>query len=93
MQKPGGKVKIGENLYQDYEMEDGYYLTKEDHKKLEELKQELLKLKAEHKAFASRKSQLTPEDRESWRKNSTRTNEVFIAIKDLRLKNILEAGK
>ncbi len=74
-------------------MEDGIYLTKEDRSKLEELKQELAKLKAEHKSFASRKSQLTVEDRESWRKNSARTNEVFIAIKDLRLKNILEAGK
>jgi hypothetical protein len=28
-----------------------------------------------------------------WRANSTRTNQVYIEIKDLRLKNILEAGK
>ena len=74
-------------------MEDGKYLTKEDQKKLDDLKKELVTLKAEHKNFASRKNKLTPEDRETWRKNSTRTNEVFIAIKDMRLKNILEAGK
>ena len=74
-------------------MEDGKYLTKEDQTKLEDLKKELVTLKAEHKSFAGRKSKLTPEDRETWRKNSVRTNEVFIAIKDMRLKNILEAGK
>ncbi len=74
-------------------MEDGKYLTQEDQKKLIDLKQELVTLKAEHKSFASRKSQISPEDRQSWRKNSVRTNEVHIAIKDLRLKNILEAGK
>ncbi|MES2526622.1 MAG: hypothetical protein V4598_06020 [Bdellovibrionota bacterium] len=74
-------------------MEDGKYLSKEDQKKFADLKTELAALKAEHKDFASRKSKLTPEDREAWRKNSVRTNEVFIAIKDMRLKNILEAGK
>lgn len=74
-------------------MEDGKYLTQEDQKKLIDLKQELVTLKTEHKSFASRKSQISPEDRQSWRKNSVRTNEVHIAIKDLRLKNILEAGK
>ena len=74
-------------------MEDGEYLSQEDKKIFEALKKELAVLKAEHKDFASRKSKLTPEDREAWRKNSVRTNEVFIAIKDMRLKNILEAGK
>lgn len=74
-------------------MEDGRYLSKEDKEKMEALKKELAELKAEHKAFASRESTISPEDREKWRKNSMRTNEVHIAIKDLRLKNILEAGK
>lgn len=74
-------------------MEDGRYLDAEDKKKMESLKKELTKLKAEHKDFASRKNKLTPEDRETWRKNSVRTNEVYVEIKDLRLKNILEAGK
>jgi hypothetical protein len=75
------------------EMEDGQYLSPEDKKKMESLKLELIKLKAEHKAFAARKGGLTPEDRELWRANSQRTNEVHIEIKDLRLKNVLEAGK
>jgi hypothetical protein len=74
-------------------MEDGRYLSKEDKQTLDGLIQELAALKAEHKSFAARKSKLTPEDRELWRKNSIRTNEVHVAIKDLRLKNILEAGK
>ncbi len=74
-------------------MEDGRYLSKEDKEIMEALKKELIDLKAEHKAFASRKSTISPEDREKWRQNSIRTNEVHIAIKDLRLKNILEAGK
>lgn len=74
-------------------MEDAQYLSIEDKKLMEDLKKELAVLKAEHKDFAKRKSKLTPEDREKWRANSTRTNEIYIAIKDLRLKNILEAGK
>ncbi len=74
-------------------MEDGEYLSAEDKLKLESLKKELVVLKAEHKAFAARKSGLTPEDREKWRVNSLRTNQVYIDIKDLRLKNILEAGR
>lgn len=74
-------------------MEDGRYLDASDKKLMEDLKRELATLKAQHKDFASRKSKLTPEDREEWRKNSVRTNEIYIAIKDLRLKNILEAGK
>ena len=74
-------------------MEDGAYLSKEDKDKLEALKKELVELKAEHKSFASRKSKISPEDREKWKINSIRTNEVHIAIKDMRLKNILEAGK
>lgn len=74
-------------------MEDGRYLTPEDKKKMEDLKKELATLKAEHKKFAASKNKLTPEDREVWRQNSTRTNQVYIEIKELRLKNILEAGK
>ncbi len=74
-------------------MEDGEYLSKEDKAIMEALKKELVKLKAEHKDFAKKKMKLTPEERETWRKNSVRTNEVYIAIKDLRFKNVLEAGK
>ena len=74
-------------------MEDGRYLNPEDKKKMEDLKKELATLKAEHKKFAAGKNKLTPEDREVWRQNSTRTNQVYIEIKELRLKNILEAGK
>lgn len=74
-------------------MEDGRYLSKEDRQKLEDLKAELVKLKAEHKDFAKNKNGLTPEQRETWRVNSLRTNQVYIEIKDLRFKNILEAGK
>ncbi|MFL5783263.1 MAG: hypothetical protein ACJ76H_01555 [Bacteriovoracaceae bacterium] len=74
-------------------MEDGRYLSKEDQKKLQDLKKELIALKAEHKNFAKNKGKLSEEDREKWRVNSTRTNQVYIEIKDLRLKNILEAGK
>jgi hypothetical protein len=74
-------------------MEDGEYLSPEDKKLLEDLKVELARLKVEHKDFASRKLKITPEERELWRKNSVRTNEIYIAIKDLRHKNILEAGR
>ena len=74
-------------------MEDGQYLSAEDKKKMESLKKELVALKAEHKAFASRKSGLSNEDREKWRVNSHRTNQVYIEMKELRLKNILEAGR
>lgn len=74
-------------------MEDAHYLSKEDKQIMESLKKELAALKAEHKEFASRKSKITSEDREKWRVNSSRTNEVHIALKELRLKNILEAGK
>lgn len=74
-------------------MEDGYWLSPEDKKKMEALKKELADLKAEHKSFAKNKGGLTPEDRETWRKNSHRTNEVYVEIKDLRLKNVLEAAK
>lgn len=74
-------------------MEDSKYLNPEDKKRLEDLIQELATLKVEHKAFAANKGGLTPEDREKWRKNSHRTNQVHIEIKDLRFKNVLEAGK
>lgn len=74
-------------------MEDGQYLSQEDKAKMEALKKELEALKAEHKNFAKNKGGLTPEQREKWRLNSQRTNEVYIEIKDLRFKNVLEAGK
>lgn len=74
-------------------MEDGAWLSDEDKKKLEALKAELLKLKKEHKAFAAKKTSISPEEREKWRLNSQRTNEVFIGIKELRFKNVLEAGR
>ena len=74
-------------------MEDGASLNPEDKKKMESLKKELAALKAEHKSFAGRKNSLSPEEKEKWRLNSQRTNQVFIEIKDLRFKNIIEAGK
>lgn len=74
-------------------MEDGKYLSKVDKALMESLKKELADLKAEHKNFAKNKGGLSPEDRERWRKNSQRTNEVYIAIKDLRFKNVMEAGR
>lgn len=74
-------------------MEDSAYLSQEDKDKLESLKKELAELKKEHKGFAAKKSTLTPEERERWRVNSHRTNEVYVEIKELRLKNILEAGR
>lgn len=72
-------------------MEDAKYLDQADRSKLDDLLRELEKLKKEHKAFAKNVGKLTPEERERWRVNSARTNEVHIAIKDLRQKNILVA--
>jgi hypothetical protein len=74
-------------------VEDGYWLSSEDKKKMEDLKKELIALKAEHKDFAKNKGGLSPEDRERWRINSKRTNEVHIEVKELRHKNIMEAGR
>jgi hypothetical protein len=74
-------------------MEDGYWLSDEDKMKMESLKKELQELKTEHKMFAANKGGLTPEQKETWRKNSQRTNQVYIEIKELRHKNILEAGR
>ena len=74
-------------------MEDGAFLSKEDKVKMESLKQELEALKVEHKKFAKNKGGLTIEDKEKWRLNSQRTNQVYIEIKDLRFKNVIEAGK
>ncbi len=74
-------------------MEDGEFLSKEDKVKMESLRHELAKLKVEHKNFAKAKNKLTPQDREAWKINSHKTNQIYIEIKDLRLKNILEAGK
>lgn len=74
-------------------MEDSADLSPEDKNKLEALKKELVKLKREHKAFAAKKNGLTPEEKETWKLNAQRTNLVYIEIKDLRHKNILEAGR
>lgn len=74
-------------------MEDGQYLSQEDKQRMEALKKELAELKAEHKNFAKNKKGLSAEDREKWRKNSHRTNEVYVEIKELRLKNVFEAGR
>ncbi len=74
-------------------MEDSQYLSPEDKKTLEDLKQELITLKAEHKAYAANKGGLTPEEKDKWRQNSHRTNQVHIQIKELRFKNVIEAGK
>lgn len=74
-------------------MEDGYWLSKEDKNKMEALKKELVSLKEEHKSFAKNKGSLTAEQKEQWRLNSQRTNQVYIEIKDLRFKNVIEAGK
>jgi hypothetical protein len=74
-------------------MEDGHWLSKEDKAKMNNLNKELAKLKAEHKQFAANKGALTQEQRETWRLNSQRTNQVYLEIKELRFKNILEAGK
>jgi hypothetical protein len=74
-------------------MEDSADLSPEDKNKLESLKKELVKLKKEHKGFAAKKSALSAEEKETWRLNGQRTNQVYIEIKDLRHKNILEAGR
>lgn len=74
-------------------MEDGKYLNSEDKKKLNSLKVEMDNLKTEQDYFAKRKSGLSPEEKEKWRSISHRMNQISIEIKDLRHKNILEAGK
>lgn len=74
-------------------MEDSAFLNAEDKKKLDSLIKELAELKVEHKNFAKNKGGLTPEQKEKWRANSQRTNQVHIEIKDLRFKNVIEAGK
>ena len=73
-------------------MEDGEWLSREDKALMQALKDELAALKVEHKEFAGRKSSLTKEDKEKWRVNSVRTNEIFVLIKDLRFKNLMQAG-
>lgn len=74
-------------------MEDSSSLSAEDKAKLKSLIKELETLKIEHKSFAKNKGSLTPEQKEAWRVNSMRTNQVHIEIKEMRLKNILEAGR
>lgn len=74
-------------------MEDGAFLSPEDKKKLNALKVELDNLKSEQGYFTKRKNGLSPEEKEKWRVISIRMNQVSIEIKDLRHKNILEAGK
>ena len=43
--------------------------------------------------FTKRKNGLSVEDKEKWRAISIRINQISVEIKDLRQKNILEAGK
>lgn len=74
-------------------MEDGKYLSDDDKSKLESLKKELVALKRVHKNFAAKKGGVTPEERELWRLNSMRTNQVYIEIKEIRFKNVIEAAK
>lgn len=74
-------------------MQDSEWLSINDKTKLEALVKELENLKTEHKLFASKKGGLTSEEKEKWRLNSKRTNEIHIEIKDLRHKNIIEAAK
>lgn len=74
-------------------MEDGAFLNSEDKKKLNALKVELDNLKSEQGYFTKRKNGLSAEDKEKWRAISIRINQISVEIKDLRQKNILEAGK
>lgn len=74
-------------------MEDSEWLSQEDKNKLESLKSELAKLKVEHKKFAKNKNSITPEDKEKWKLNAKRTNQIYIEIKELRFKNVMNAGK
>ncbi len=74
-------------------MEDGAYLNSDDKKQLNALKVELDNLKTEQSYFTKRKNGLSPEDKEKWRAISIRINQISVEIKDLRQKNILEAGK
>lgn len=74
-------------------MEDSANLSQADKDKLEALKKELNKLKKQHKGFAAKKSALTAEEKAAWKLNGSRTNQIYIEIKDLRHKNILEAGR
>lgn len=74
-------------------MEDGAFLSSEDKKKLNSLKVELDNLKSEQGYFTKRKNGLSAEDKEKWRAISIRINQISVEIKDLRQKNILEAGK
>ena len=74
-------------------MEDGAFLNIEDKKKLNSLKVELDNLKTEQGYFAKRKSALSSDEKEQWRQISIRINQISIEIKDLRHKNILEAGR
>ena len=63
-------------------MEDGQWLSKEDKTMMESLKKELADLKIEHKKFAKSKGSLSIEEKEKWRINSQRTNQIFIQITD-----------
>jgi hypothetical protein len=74
-------------------MEDGAYLNSDDKKLLNALKVELDNLKTEQSYFTKRKNGLSSEDKEKWRAISIRINQISVEIKDLRQKNILEAGK
>lgn len=74
-------------------MEDGEFLSPKDKLHMEKLKKRLVVLKKQHKGFAAKKSTLSVEERDKWRENAKETQDINIEIKELRLKNILEAGK
>ena len=74
-------------------MEDSAWLSPEDKSKLESLKSELVKLKKEHKVFAKNKDKITPEEREKWKLNAHRMNQVYVEIKEMRFRNVMEAGR
>ena len=73
-------------------MEDSEWLSQEDKNKMESLKNELAKLKSEHKKFAKNKGSITPDDKEKWRLNSQRTNQIYIDIEIYRWKKVSVLG-
>ena len=74
-------------------MEDGEFLSPKDKLQMEKLKKRLVVLKKQHKSFAAKKSTLSAEERDKWRENAKETQEINLEIKELRLKNIMEAGR
>jgi len=74
-------------------MEDGHWLSQEDKNKMESLKKELVVLKKAHKNFAKTKGTHTGEDKAKWKINAQRMDQVYVEIKELKFKNIMEAAK